>query len=187
MSEQNTEPRTPPARSSEEADPRGLELAKAEGDAYGRTLRHMTQEIADDGGEKAAGDYLVGYAIEEAEGMYRYVDGQLRWEEPEEENLHIEVAVRDGADGRFIPGLTVYATLIDGHGTEVGTHQQPFLWHPYLFHYGRNWVVPGDGEYTLRVRIEPPDFMRHDEVNGKRFTQVVEAEFAGVKVKTGKG
>ncbi len=29
--------------------------------------------------------------------------------------------------------------------------------------------------------------MRHDEVNGKRFTQVVEAEFAGVKVKTGKG
>lgn len=56
-----------------------------------------------------------------------------------------------------------------------------------LFHYGRNWVVPGDGEYTLRARIEPPDFMRHDEVNGKRFTQVVEAEFAGVKVKTGKG
>lgn len=119
--------------------------------------------------------------------MYHLVDGELRWEEPEEENVHVEVAVRDGADGRFIPGLTVYATLIDGSGDEVGTHQQPFLWHPYLYHYGRNWVVPGDGEYTLRVQIDAPDFMRHDEVNGKRFAEPVDVEFTGVKIQTGGG
>lgn len=182
-----TDVRTPPMEQSEEADQAGLDLAMKEGEAYGRTLQHMAQEVADDGGEKPAGDYLVGYAIEKAEGMYRFVDGQLRWEEPGEENLHVEVAVRDGADGRFIPGLTIHATLIDGSGQEVGTHLQPFLWHPYLFHYGRNWTVPGDGTYTLRIRIDPPEFMRHDEVNGKRFAEPVQVEFTGVKVKTGKG
>lgn len=31
----------------------------------------MAQD-ANDGGEKRAGDYLVGYAVEEAEGMYAW-------------------------------------------------------------------------------------------------------------------
>ena len=51
----------------------------------------------------------------------------------------LEVAVRDVADGRFIPGLTMYATLLDHNGVEIGTHQQPFLWHSWMYHYGRNW------------------------------------------------
>ena len=56
-----------------------------------------------------------------------------------------------------------------------------------IYHYGRNWKVPGDGEYTLRVRVDPPRFMRHDEINGKRFIETVETQFAGVRVKTGQG
>jgi hypothetical protein len=51
-----------------------------------------------------------------------------------------------------------------------------------LYHYGRNWKVPADGNYTLRVRVEPPMFLRHDEVNGCRFTDAVEVEFSGVRV-----
>src|SRR6266542_5903610 len=82
--------------------------------------------------------------------MYHLRDGQLEWHDSQDENAHIEVVVRDAADGRFIPGLTVYATLLDRAGTEIGTHQQPFLWHPWLYHYERNWRVPGDGTYTLR-------------------------------------
>ena len=31
----------------------------------------------------------------------------------------------------------------------------PFLWHPYLYHYGTNAKVPGEGPYTVRVRIDP--------------------------------
>ena len=50
---------------------------------------------------------------------------------------------------------------------------------PPMDHYGRNWNVPDDGEYTLRVRVEPPTFMRHDEVNGRRFTELVDVEFRG--------
>jgi hypothetical protein len=54
-----------------------------------------------------------------------------------------------------------------------------------IYHYGRNWTVPMDGEYTSRVRVEPPTFMRHDEVNGRRFTELIDVEFRGVKVERG--
>src|SRR5205823_4373556 len=96
-----------------------------------------------------------------------------------------EVSVRDGADGRFIPGLTVVATLIGPDGQEIGTHEQPFLWHPWLYHYGRNWHVPASGIYTLRIHIEAPEFHRHDKENGTRYAEPAEVEFRDVKIKTG--
>jgi hypothetical protein len=168
-----------------EADAKQLRLAAEQGAAYGRALAHMTGTVAHDGGELEAGDYRIGYAVEEAEGMYEWVNGDLRWREPEGENLHLEVAVRDRSDGRFVPGVRVIATLIAPDGQQVGTHEQPLLWHPMLYHYGRNWKVPADGEYTLRVHVEPPHFMRHDEVNGCRFQEPVDIEFTGVKVERG--
>lgn len=132
------------------------------------------------------GHYLIAYAVEEAEGMYELGEDGFDWRAPGDENLHLEIAVCDRADGRFVPDCGVHATLVAPDGNEVGTHQLPLLWHPMIYHYGRNWTVPADGEYTLRVRIEPPGFMRHDEVNGKRFGDVVEVEFSGIKVKRGR-
>jgi hypothetical protein len=180
-----TEHRPPTDPSSSEADEQQLQLAHAQGDAYARALEHMVSAVAEDGGEQAAGPYRVGYAVEKAEGMYAWSDGNLEWQEPTEENLHVEIAVCDGADGRFVPALRVTATLISAEGEEIGTHEHPLLWHPMLYHYGRNWKVPGDGTYTLRVHIDPPQFMRHDEINGKRFTEPVDVEFSGVQAKTG--
>jgi uncharacterized protein involved in high-affinity Fe2+ transport len=176
----------PPMQPSDEASHEELRLASEQGEAYRKAVMYMVQKEADAGGEQAAGDYLIGYAVEEAEGMYELRDGRLEWLEPQAENLHVEIAVRDRADGRFIPGLTVHATLIDASGHEIGTHRQPFLWHPWLYHYGRNWEVPGDGTYTLRVRIEPPEFPRHDKINGRRYAEPVEVEFAKVRVETGR-
>ena len=182
-----TRPREPSMRPSDEADREQLRLARAQGDALRKALLHMTRKEAEGGAERRAGDYLVAYAVEEAEGLYhRRPDGELEWREPEEENVHVEVAVCDGADGRFVPGLPVTATLVDAGGNEVGTHRQPFLWHPWLYHYGRNWTVPGDGAYTLRVRIDPPYFPRHDKVNGRRYVEPVEVEFRDVRIKTGR-
>lgn len=174
----------PPMRSSDEANQEQLKLAREQGRAYQDALRNMTKKEAQ-GAEQHVGDYKVGYAVEEAEGMYELRDGTLQWSEPKDENLHVEIAVRDASDGRFIPGLAVQATLIGPDGKEVGTHEQPFLWHPWLYHYGRNWRVPGDGEYTLRVHIEAPRFGRHDKKNGKRYEKPVDVEFKGVKVETG--
>ena len=170
---------------SSEADAKQLELARKQGSTYRQALDHLATSVAHDGGTKEAGEYIVGYAVEEAEGMYMWVDGGLAWHEPGDENLHVEIAVCDASDGRFVPGCTVTGTLIDPDGNEVGTHEHPLLWHPMLYHYGRNWKVPADGTYTLKVRVEPPTFMRHDEINGCRFTEPVDTEFTGVKVERG--
>lgn len=170
-----------------EATAEQLDLAQAQGAAYGRALEYVTGTVAHDGGERRAGDYLIGYAVEEAEGMYEWAGSGLVWREPGESNLHVEVAVRDAGDGRFVPGPRVLATLIDPGGEEVSTHEQHLLWRPMIYHYGRNWTAPSDGEYTPRVRVEPPTFMRHDEVNGRRFEEPVDVEFQGVKVERGRG
>jgi hypothetical protein len=134
---------TPPMDpQTDEASSEQLEAARKQGNAYGEALNLMVTKVAHDGREQRAGDYLIAYAVEEAEGMYVLKDGTLEWVKPENENLHLEIAVRDAADGRFVPCLAVWATLIDPQGREVGTHQQPLLWHPMLYHYGRNWAVP---------------------------------------------
>ena len=175
---------SPPMRDSDEATKAQLDLAREQGNAFGRAVQHMTGEEAH-GEEVRRGDYLVGYAVEDAEGLYTLDGGKLVWNSPQDENVHVEIVVRDGADGRFVPGLTVYATLIDDQGEEVGTHVQPFLWHPWLYHYGRNWRVPHAGDYQLRVQIEPPQFMRHDLKNGQRYAEPVEVEFNPVKIDPG--
>lgn len=183
-----SETRTPPmAPDTSEADRTQLDLARAQGDAYGRALAHMAETVAEDGGTQEAGEYTIGYAVEEAEGMYEWTGDGLRWRDPEDENVHLEVSVRDRADGRFVPGLRVTATLTAAGGERIGPAELPLLWHPMLYHYGRNLAAPADGQYTLTVHIDPPRFMRHDEVNGRRFAEPVDAEFRDVQVKRGQG
>lgn len=171
-------------KTSDEAKQKQLDMAKEQGQAYKKALEHMAKEEAH-GETKPAGNYMVSYAVEAAEGTYHLMDGGLVWHEPETENAHIEIAIQDGSDLRFVPGLTVHVTVIDQYNEVIGTHQQPFLWHPWLYHYGRNWVLSGEGEYTLRVHIDAPDFMRHDKENGKRYADPVDVEFRNVRIKTG--
>ena len=175
----------PPMRTSDEATEKQLEMAAQQGETYKAALTHMAEEVADVGATKRVGDYVVAFAAENAEGMYEMHDGELTWHAPDEENVHIEITACDGADGRFVPGLTVYVTLTDEDGHEIGRHQQPFLWHPWLYHYGRNWKIPGDGAYTVDVEIKAPDFPRHDHENGNRFAHDVRVKFEKVQLKTG--
>ena len=173
---------------SDEVDERQLELAAEEGDAYLQSIEYMASEVAHTGDRKEAGDFTVAFAQEEAEGMYHLRgEGDLEWVEPDEENCHLEVAVADVDDGRFVPELDVEATLVpeDGDEDEVGPVEVPYVWHPGLHHYGTNLEVPGDGTYTIRVHIEPPTFHRHDETNGDRYGESVDVEFEGVDVETG--
>lgn len=172
-------------KTSDEINDRQISLAKKQGEAFQQALQNMTQEEAR-GQQQTQGDYIIAWASEKAEGMYIPRNGQLEWQEPTEENTHIEVAVCSSADGRFIPGLTVSATIIDREGNVIGTYQQPFLWHPWLYHYGRNWQVPDEGPYTLWIRVETPDFPRHDKTNGRRFTQPVEVKFPNIKLAIGR-
>lgn len=174
-----------PTRESDEADKRQLELATAQGKTYLKALDEMVNNEAAAGGKREVGEYLIGYAIEEAEGMYEWRDGELVWQNPTSENVHVEVAVADVKDGRFMPDLEVNATLVAADGREVATHRQPFVWHSWLYHYGRNWEVPESGMYTLRITVEAPRHMRHDKVYGGRHATPVTVEFEGVRIETG--
>ena len=181
---EKTQSQKPPMKTSDEAQKEGLKLAKEQGDEYKKALHHM-KHVADEMQAQHVGEYIVGLAIEKAEGMYHSEGGQLVWKNPITENAHIEIAVQDATDERFIPGLSVTVTVLDQNGKAVGSHQQPFLWHPWLYHYGLNWTLPGDGTYSIKVHIDPPTFPRHDKKNGQRYQQPVEVTFSGVEVKTG--
>ncbi len=87
---------SPPLAESDEANRQQLQLARERGSAFGQALEHMTQQEAR-GAEIRAGDCLVAYAVEHAEGMYALQDGELVWHDPTDENVHVEVVVRDGA------------------------------------------------------------------------------------------
>ena len=172
---------------SDEADERQLKFAREEGAAYQRSLAYMIDEVANTGTKKRVGDYVVGVAQERAEGMYQLSDaGELVWSEPTEENCHIEVSVSDAADQRFIPSLEIEATLVSEGGETIGPFRVPFLWHPGLYHYGRNIKVPEDGRYTIEIAIAPAKFARHDKINGRRFGKPVNVEFPDIEIKAGR-
>ena len=176
----------PSEKPSDEADKHQIAMAKKEGAAYHASLKYMAEEVADNGGQTRAGDYIVAFAQERAEGMYMLEsEGNLLWDEPDDENCHLEISVSDAGDQRFIPYLEITATLTPKDGKAVGPFDVPFVWHPGLYHYGTNVKVPGDGTYDLHVKIKPPTFMRHDKVNGKRYAETVEVIFDAIEIKTG--
>lgn len=77
MAEQTNTPTMIP---SEEATTEELDMARQQGDVMGEALAHMISDVADDGQEKVVGPYLIGYAIEDAEGMYEPdKNGDLIW------------------------------------------------------------------------------------------------------------
>ncbi len=172
---------------SEEVDERHLELARHEGEAYLRSARHMIEEVANTGAMTEVGDYVVGFAQEKAEGMYHMRDGDLHWEDPaEDENCHLEVVVAETETGRFVPYLSPRVTITDEAGSSIGPMDVPFVWHPGLFHYGQNLQLPGDGTYDIEIDLDPPAFPRHDEQNGERFDEPIEAHFQNVEIETGR-
>ncbi len=162
-------------------------MARAEGEAYKTSLDYMVDNVAGSGAKQRAGDYIVAYAQERAEGMYGLQkEGTLAWVEPDGENCHLEVSVSDAADGRFIPGLAIEATLIPEHGEPIGPFEVPFVWYPGLYHYRRNIQVQGRDRYDLHIKIAPPEFMRHDKDNGRRYASTIEVDFLGIEVSPGK-
>lgn len=167
---------------SDESNDEQLVLAREQGLAYGRAVAELAAAAAFEGSQIEAGDLLVTYAIGEAEGRYAWEDQRLVWQETTDENAHIAVIVRDAVDGRFIPGLDVSVTLTTADGEGIGTHQHPFLWHPWLHHYGRDWALPASGSYGLAIHVAPAPFMRHDRENGQRFSHAVDVEWPAVSI-----
>ena len=176
-------PETPPAKESEEAAPHQHRLAQQQGDAYQTAVTHMAEKVAMTGAEAHVGEMIVAIALEAAEGMYEWDQGVLSWVEPTDQNVHIEVSARDAKDNRFIPGLTVHVRVIDEDDQTRAEGTLPMLWHPWLYHYGSNFVLPMPATVTVEVEIDAPDFPRHDQKNGMRYTEDVFVRFEDVELK----
>lgn len=175
-------PETPLSKESDEAAPHQHRMAQQQGDAYATAVTHMAEKVAMVGAEAHAGEMIVALAIEAAEGMYEWDQGVLSWVEPTDQNFHIEVSVRDAKDNRFIPGLVVHVRVIDDDDQTRAEGTLPMLWHPWLYHYGSNFVLPSGATVAVEVEIEAPDFPRHDQKNGMRYTEDVFVRFETVKL-----
>ncbi len=62
----------------------------------------------------------------------------------------MEIAPVDPRTGRFLPVANVRGTILHADGGEIAGYEVPLMWHPWLYHYGKNIRVPhGSHRYTL--------------------------------------
>ena len=166
------------------------ELAQAQGDAYHETLEELYEDV-NSGAAKPAGDYRVGYAIDYALASWEFSKAKSKFiyaidtEESTQVNAHVEATVQETRTGRFVPGLRLTATLADLPGKALGSHELPFEWHPWAFHYGENWRVPRSGFYRLRLHGEAPAFRRYGREAGRVFARGFDVDFDSIRVVTG--
>lgn len=153
-----------------------------QGNTYNVALE-LLENTANNFAQEVAGDYRLTLVCEDAEGAYvleEITPGNpgLVWRSPLlKENQHIEIAVQDKEDLRFIPYLDVFCRLYNAENKLLGEKLQPFIWHPYLDHYGENWTLHGEGDYFVEVTVKKAKFPRHDETLGDRYKADVQIRF----------
>lgn len=180
--------------------------------ALDATVKTMWEQ-SNAGAEKTDGDYRIDYAVEYSEAYWEMTHGMqhgiphgtppgdLRYtvenERTTRRNAHIEVAPRDARNGNFLPGLQVSAVVIGpegpvappmdepGPGAPTRAGDVPFMWHSWLFHYGQNWRVPGQGAYRLQVHFDAPTARRYGRQSGNRMAKPVDITFDDVTIKVG--
>lgn len=178
-----TQPAVPLAVTSDETTAQQLQFARNQGQAAEEALYFLIDKSS--GGEMMAGGFQLAYLLEKPKGYYQLSNGQMQWHEPTEDAF-LSLVVRDGYDGRPISGLQIKASLLRQNGEPVFEKEQfAFGWHPLLHRYGKNITIPEDGTYTLKVKIAPPTFWRHDPVNGDRFADTVRADFQDISLIAG--
>lgn len=164
-----------------------LRWGRMQGDALERSLRAMLNGTAVDGAQTSIDSVRLAYAVEFAESYWVFRDDDLvfdfRAEATSAKNAHVEVATRDALTGRFLPGLTVTTTFLQGE-EPVEEVQPGLMWHPWLYHYGENVRVPGTDAYRLRVQVAPPAYRRWTRL-GDFFTAPLDFTFDDVNVRTG--
>ena len=91
-----TEKKAPPdqLKTSDETSAAEWPIAKAEGKAYGAALAYLSTAEAHSSGEQQVGDYIIAYAVEDAEGLYHMRDGRLAWDRDGSRN-HVAAARED--------------------------------------------------------------------------------------------
>ncbi|HEX8923907.1 MAG TPA: iron transporter [Patescibacteria group bacterium] len=158
-------------------------LAAAQGKTYDLALDEIRQQLS--AVSKESGDFVITLVAGPAEGRYMaLLEGGLEWKDAsqQDDTQHIQIIVQDKDDHRFVPNLEIVIQVFDKDKRLVAEGNQPFLWHPYLYHYGKNYFIPEDGTYAVRVIIKSPHFPRHDRKLGNRYQQDVSVDFDSVRM-----
>lgn len=146
-----TLPTEPQMARSTEANEAQLNLAHQQGYAQELAVRWYLTHAAPAAHQQPAGEYLVAYALAAPEGWYAPAGDSLAWHpSAADATAHLRVFVRDGADGRTLPGLTVQAELAAAGQPARPAQTLPFGWYPLLTGYGENLALP-PGRYHLRL------------------------------------
>jgi hypothetical protein len=166
-----------------------LTLSRQEGTAVASSLDDAMRNTKIKGYQRRSGEYNVTVIVRQARGFWEMQNGTLAYSNQDSTDSvdHIDVSIRDVATGRFVPGLNVRATITDSRKHQIDTFALPFMWHPWMNHYGLNVVVPGTGRYTIRVRADPPTFRRYGADALKKFNRAVDVEVRGVRLVSSAG
>lgn len=161
----------------------GQRLARSQGAVFDQALEYAQSQFTNIQAE--TGDYRVTVLVGEAEGAYIHQeDESLEWVEAGPGyNCHLSVVIQDKQDRRFVPGLKVYCKIFDAEEELMGDQQEPFSWHPYLYHYGLNWYLPASGLYNFELSIYEPLFDRHDKELGRRYERPVTLQLGPMEIK----
>ncbi len=162
-------------------------LSKGAGAGYSNTLKVMFTQ-ANEGKDTVQGDYFIAFADEYSEGWWHYMNGKFMYMTQNDEggktNAHIEIAVLNKSSRRFLPDLNVTVTLYDKNKKSLGTKSVPFMWHPWLYHYGENWRIPSSGkQYSAHVHVDAPPYKRYGKQWGNQFAVPVDIDFDNLTIK----
>jgi len=164
-----------------------VNLSRAEGGAIDHPLAELLRSVGTSGSQERSGDYRVAVIVRHGRGAWKSRNGKLGYEAPDA-NIgpvsHIDVIIRDAVTGRFIPGLKVRVTVLNARKREIDTYSLPFMWHPWLNHYGLNIPDPGKGRYTIRVHADAPALRRYGSTALRKFNKPVDASIRNIRFDT---
>ncbi|HMN58879.1 MAG TPA: iron transporter [Anaerolinea sp.] len=164
---------------------KGENISEEQNRAIKKAFRYILQKDFY-GGYKYGGNYLIAYSVEFARNLIFPGDGSPQRQSIHQENAHIGIAIHDETDLHFISGLTVTVTITDHNGIAIGSFKHPLLRRPNFRHYGRNWILPGDGKYSLQIRVETPVSVLRNEKTERTYITPIEVEFHNVTIRTGR-
>jgi uncharacterized protein involved in high-affinity Fe2+ transport len=162
----------------------GIALASHEGEVVDMQIARALHGGDERGAEVRKGDYRVAVVIQSVRGHWQMQHGTLSYIAADTSvgpAAHLDVSIRDAATGRLIPDIDVRATILNSKNKEIDTYTMPFMWHPWMNHYGLNVPVPGSGRYTIRVRADAPAFRRYGSAALRKFNKPIDVEIRGVR------
>ncbi|AZS75039.1 hypothetical protein DDE74_32650 [Streptomyces lydicus] len=166
------------------AESKSKETAPA-GVAHQHTV--LAAEIAARGGKTRAGDFNVGYIVEAAEPWFHAEHGmhgkQVHRAPAKDETHHIEIIPMEAKTGRIVPDVPITLEVVDKGGKVVQAKELNFYYSEF-FHYANNFSIPKGGKYTLRAKLDTPNFLRHGASGEKpALSEGATATFRNVELK----